>query len=177
MILLFFAVLKLSAQEQKVAPPFRERLFFGGSFALQLGTFTDIEVSPFAGYWILPRIAVGLGPDYRYYSYNKNNTHIYGAKTYAELTILRNINSVIPIGTNTDIIGHFENQLLSLASSYFDPSIDTRRFYVNTLLAGPGLSQQIGRRSSLNILILWTLNTEKDYGIYINPEIRLTFVF
>jgi hypothetical protein len=177
MILLVFNVFKSSAQEQKVAPPFSERLFFGGSFALQLGTFTDIEVSPFAGYWILPRIAIALGPDYRYYSYNKNNTHIYGAKTYIELTVLRNINSVIPIGTNTDIIGHFENQLLSLESSYFDPSIDTRRFYVNTLLAGPGLSQQIGRRSSLNILVLWALNAEKDYGIYSNPEIRLTFVF
>jgi hypothetical protein len=47
---------------------------------------------------------------------------------------------------------------------------------VNTILAGGGLSQLIGRRAALNIVVLWALN-EDNYGLYSSPEIRLTFVF
>ena len=35
-------------------PPLRQRLFFGGSFGLQFGTVTNIEVAPLAGIWLLP---------------------------------------------------------------------------------------------------------------------------
>lgn len=161
----------------KQAPPFRERLFFGGNFGLQLGSLTDIQVAPVVGYWVLPRVAVAIGPDYRFYSFYKNSTHLYGAKGYVELTLLRNINSVIPIGTNTDIIAHIEDEVFSLESAYFkDPPLTSRRFYNNTVLAGGGLSQQIGKRSSLNIVVLWAL-TEEEYGIYSKPEFRLSFMF
>ncbi len=160
------------------APPVRERLFFGGSFGLQFGSITDIEVAPVVGFWVLPRIAVAAGPDYRFYSFYKDKTQIYGGKAYVEFTLLRNINSVIPIGTNTDIIAHVEDQLLSLESSFFkDPPYTSKRFNTNTVLAGGGLSQQIGRRSALNILVMWALNEETDLGLYSNPEIRLSFVF
>jgi hypothetical protein len=139
---------------------------------------TDVELSPVVGFWVLPRIAVAAGPDYRYYSFYKNRTHIYGGKSYLELTLLRNINSVIPIGANTDIVGHIEDQYLSLESDFFmDPPHDTKRFGVNTVLAGGGLSQQIGKRSSLNIMVLWALDVKNDYGLYSNPEFRISFMF
>ena len=49
------------------APPFKERLFFGGNVGLMFGTFTDIQLSPVVGYWVLPRLAIAVGPTYRYY--------------------------------------------------------------------------------------------------------------
>ena len=162
----------------KGAPPIRERLFFGGNFGLQFGSITDIEVAPVVGFWVLPRVAVAAGPDYRFYSFYKNKTQIWGGKAYAEFTLLRNINSVIPIGANTDIIAHVEDQLLSLESSFFkDPPYTSKRFYANTVLAGGGLSQQIGRRSALNILVMWALNEQANLGLYSNPEIRMSFTF
>jgi len=47
---------------------------------------------------------------------------------------------------------------------------------INTILAGGGLSQQIGRRAALNFMVLWALN-DSGYGLYSNPEIRIGFVF
>jgi hypothetical protein len=88
-----------------------------------------------------------------------SQTHIYGGKAYVEITVLRNINSVIPIGANTDIILHLENNLLSLESEFFrNPPLTSERFLMNTVLGGPGISQQVGKRSALNILVLWALN-------------------
>lgn len=176
--ILCFSFVTASGQTAKqTAPPFRERIFFGGNFGLQFGSITDIELSPVVGYWVLPRVAVALGPDYRYYSYNKVRTHIYGGKSYLEFTLLRNINSVIPIGTNSDIIAHFEDQYLSLESSFFKDPLSSGRFYVNTLLAGGGISQQIGKRASINLVVLWALNTDDSLGLYSNPEFRLSFIF
>lgn len=163
--------------KKEEAPPLRDRIFFGGSFGLQFGSITDIEVAPVAGLWVLPRVAVAAGPDYRFYKYYNEKTQIYGVKSYVELTALRNINSVIPLGTNTDIIFHFEDELLSLESSFFrNPPYSSNRFYLNTILAGGGLSQQLGQRSFLNILILWALD-DSGYGIYSNPELRMNFLF
>jgi hypothetical protein len=66
--------------------------------------------------------------------------------------------------------------LLSLESSFWKDPLATDRFYINTVLAGGGISQQIGRRSSLNIIVLWALN-DSGYGVYNNPEIRVSFNF
>lgn len=179
MILMLSASLNsISGQEKvKQSPSFNERFFFGGNIGLQFGSISDIEVSPVAGYWVLPRLALAIGPEYRFYKYFKENTHIYGVKTYAELTVLRNINSVIPIGTNTDILIHLEDSFLSLESDFFkDPPYDDKRFVVNTILGGGGISQQIGKRSYLTLLVLWALDTH-DYGLYSNPDFRISFMF
>lgn len=180
-ILLIFSViftLAVTAQRQREeAPPLKERIFYGGSFGLQFGTYADIQIAPVVGLWVLPRLNVAVGPDYRFYKAFGEKTHIYGGKAYTEFILLRNINSVIPIGTNTHIIAHFEDELLSLETSYFRlPPYTSKRFNVNTILAGPGLSQEIGRRSSINFLLLWALN-DSQYQLYGNPDIRISFIF
>jgi hypothetical protein len=178
-ILILISSLQLMAQKvREEAPPLKERLFYGGNFGLQFGTITDIQVSPVIGLWVLPRINVAIGPDYRFFNYRGDKTHIYGGKVYTELVVLRNINSVIPIGTNTNIVVHVEDELLSLESAYFRYYAPVpKRFYQNTVLAGGGLSQQVGRRSSINIMGLWVLNEADLYGLYGNPEIRFSFIF
>ncbi len=165
-----------SQDDQDYIPPVRERLFFGGSFGLQFGTITDIQASPIAGMWVLPRLGVAVGPNYRYYSFRSSKTHIYGGRSYLQYVFLRDISSVIPIGINTGLFLHGEYELLSLESAYWKNPYMSGRFTTSTFLAGGGLSQQMGRRSSLNFMVLWPVN-DSGYGIYSNPEIRVSFLF
>jgi hypothetical protein len=158
-------------------PPIKDRIFYGGSIALQIGTATDIEILPVVGYWVLPRLAVALGPGLRFYNYQKQSTTIYSARSYVQFVPIRDIDKLIPIGVHTSIILQFEDEAMSL-DSYYWHNVDRnpKRFWINSMLAGPGISQQMGRRSSINILFLWTLN-DTGYSIYTNPVIRIGFVF
>ena len=179
-ILLYSLSLSVYGQERRTdeVPPLRERLFFGGNMGLQFGTITDIQIAPVAGIWLRPRIAVAIGPDYHFFKYQDLKTDIYGAKGYLELVVIQNINKILPLGVNTGIFLHLEDEVLSLESSFWKEqnTYTSNRFYINTLLAGPGLSQQIGRRASVNIMFLWVLN-DSGYEIYSNPDFRVTFTF
>ena len=180
LIILFASYSVIYGQKKKSeAPPFSERLFYGGSFGLQFGTITNIELSPIIGFWILPRLNVAIGPDYQFYKdkIRKTWTDIYGGRVYLEFVLIQDFGKIIPVGANTGIFLHCENELLSLQSSFWkEPPVASKRFYVNTILAGAGISQQIGRRSSLNMMVLWALN-ESLYDIYSNPEFRISFIF
>jgi hypothetical protein len=158
-------------------PALSERLFFGGSFALQLGTVTNIEISPVIGYWVLPRVALAAGPSYRYYKYYSSRTSIYGGRTYIQYVVFRDLDKLIPLGIHTSLFLHAEDEMLSLDSEYWrNVSLNPRRFTVNTVLAGAGLSQQISKRGSINFILLWALNQSEDQ-VYSNPEIRISFIF
>lgn len=167
-------------QAQKVrseTPPFHERIFFGGSLGLQFGTITDIQVSPIVGIWVLPRVAVAAGPTYRFYKDYYTRTDLYGGRGYTQFVVIQNLSNIIPVGSNTGIFLHLEDELLSIESSAWKkPPYSSDRFYVNTVLAGGGLSQQIGKRAAVNIMVLWAVN-ESMYNIYSKPEIRVAFTF
>jgi hypothetical protein len=176
-ILLFTSLSVISGQRSKPqAPPLRERIFFGGSLGLQIGTVTNIVVSPVIGLWVLPRVAVAVGPEYMYYQDPYYSTSIWGGKAYTELVLVQDINSVIPIGVHMGIFLHAEFESLSLESDVWNTAYASDRFMLNTALAGGGISQQLGQRSSLNFILLWVLNGS-DYGFYSNPEIRISFNF
>lgn len=159
-------------------PPVKDRLFYGGSFGLMFGSITDIQVSPVIGFWVLPRIAVAAGPTYRYYKDQIDRTALYGGRAYVQFVVVQDLGSILHVGGHTGIFLHTEDELLSLKTSFWKnpPPYKSDRFYVNTVLAGAGLSQQIGRRSSLNFMLLWPLN-ETIYEIYSKPEMRISFIF
>ena len=180
-LLLFISQSEAYAQEQnkpaEEKPPLKERLFFGGNFGLQFGTITDIQFSPVVGMWILPRLAVAAGPNFRFYKSPFDKTVIWGGKAYTEFIVVQDLNNVIPLGLHAGLFLHLEDEVLSLESSFFrTPPYESKRFVQNTILAGGGISQQIGRRSSINLTLLWALS-DYEYGIYGNPEIRVSFNF
>ncbi len=158
-------------------PPVKQRLFFGGSFGLQFGTVTNIEVAPLAGIWLLPRIAVGAGPSFQYYKDPFGRTAIYGGRTMLQLTVVQDLNNIIPIGLNMGIFVNGEYELLSLQRAFFmnNPESDGRFLY-GSFLAGAGISQPTGKKSSMNLSFLWSV-TGNEYGIYDTPEIRVEFYF
>jgi hypothetical protein len=177
-ISVFLPVAAIFAQKvRNDIPPLRERLFYGGSFGLQFGTITDIQVSPVVGIWLLPRLAAAVGPDYRFYKDPNYRTDIYGGSGYMQFVFIQDLDKLIPLGVHMGFFIHAEDELLSLQSSFWkNPPYPTDRFFINTVLAGAGISQQMGRRSSMNFMFLWALN-KPVYDIYSNPEIRLSFIF
>jgi hypothetical protein len=161
----------------KSAPSISQRLFFGGNIGLQFGSYTDIQISPIVGFWLLPQLAIAGGPTYRYYKDPYTNTVIYGGKTYMEFMIVPDLSKIVPLGSHTGIYLHGEDEFLSLKTSYWkEPPYLEDRFWVNTVLAGFGISQQLGKRSAINFTILWPLNNP-SYSLYSNPEIRVSFNF
>jgi hypothetical protein len=176
-----FSVVSGQTPAREEAPALKERIFYGGNFSLQLGEITNIEVSPVIGFWVRPRIAVALGPDYNYYKDPYQKTSIYGGRGYVQLVVLRDINKFIPLGSGTGIFLHLEDEVLSLDSyAWKNVTYSPKRFSINTGLAGVGLSQQIGRRAAMNFMVLWTIfESDPDLSsrIYSNPEIRIGFVF
>jgi hypothetical protein len=151
-------------------PLFRDRLFYGGNFGLQFGTVTDISISPIIGYWAFPRVTVALGPEYRFYKFDENVSNIVGAKAYTELYVVQDLNNVIPIGVNLGIFMHLEDEVLRIFSG------SEGIYSINTVLFGGGISQQIGIRSSMNMMALWAVDGS-GYEYYSNPEIRIVFIF
>lgn len=167
-----------SAQQQrKDIPPLKDRLFYGGGLGLQFGTVTDIEVSPIIGLWVLPRVGIAAGPTYTYYKDPYFRTSIYGGRAYTEFIILQDFNNIIPIGVHLGLFLHGEYEVLSLETALFkgDPHA-SGRFLTNTFLAGGGIRQPMGQRSSLNLTFLWAVN-DPGYSLYGNPEFRVSFIF
>ncbi len=158
------------------APPFAERLFYGGSFGLQFGTVTNLEVSPVAGFWLLPRLAVAAGPKYQYFRNQYTNTDIYGGRTYMRFYFINDISQFIPLGMKLGFYVQGEYEALSLRSDFWLGYSGRSRFWEHTGLAGLGISQGLGMRSSVNISFLWAV-TPDEYEIYGNPEIRFDFIF
>jgi hypothetical protein len=179
MILLISSVNFAEGQKpREEPPPLRDRIFFGGSFGLQLGTYTSIEINPVIGVWLLPRLSIAAGPGYEYIKYQNISTSIYSVRGYLQFAVLKDIDKFIPLGVHSSIVFHAEDELLNLDSEYWQTNIIKRedRFFVNSLLIGGGLSQQIGRKGSFNILVLWVV-TDSGYDIYNNPEFRIGFTF
>ena len=176
-LLLLFAVNMVSGQQvREEKPPLRERMFFGGSLGLQFGTYTDIQITPIVGLWVRPRLAIAAGPNYRFYKDPYYSTSIYGLNSYVQFVPLKDLNNLVPVGIHMGIFLHLEDELMSLESAVWDQSNPNTRFTINTVLAGFGISQQMGQRSSINLMFLWALNNSV-YGLYSNPEIRLSFSF
>jgi len=181
-LLVFFMVLYMVptyAQEKKTS--MKERLFFGGSFGLQFGTITRVEISPLIGYKIAPRLASGLGVTYEYYNDKLFDieTSIYGGRIFSNYLIIKDFNEILPGILNGGLFVQAEYEALSLETKHFDKLNLYRghdRFILHSILVGGGLRFPIGKRASANLLILWNLN-ETSNTPYSNPVVRLGFNF
>jgi len=191
-ILAFCAMFALAASAQ-TNYSFRDRLFFGGGLGLSIGTYTDIEISPHVGYYITPRWAAGVGIPYEYYNYRDHfiigqdlttgkliterfKTNIWGGRLFTNYVIVNNMNDWLPLGLNFRIFAHVEYEALSYEKRFFD-YFATGRELQNSILVGGGLRFPTGKRSSMNLTILWNLNSTIN-DIYGNgPILRLSYNF
>lgn len=168
LFLFSYPVTQAQDVRQQTPPPYRssfsERLFVGGSFGLQFGSITLVDVSPMVGYRITDRLAVALGGTYQFYSENFNSysysTHIFGGRAWLRYYVFQNF------------FAHAEYELLSYEPYY--PVFETDRVNVNSYLIGGGYTQWIGQKAFMSLMVLWNLN-ETNYSLYRNPIVRVGF--
>ena len=188
-ILFLFVNFAFSASAQNHS--FRDRLFFGGSFGLAIGQYTDIEISPHVGYYITPRWGAGIGFTYEYYNnkyhwpfinhlgqiyYERYETHIWGGRIFTNYVIINNVNDFIPLGLHFRIFAHAEYEALSYEKGFFIHDAPGRELQ-NSILVGGGLRFPMGKRSSMNLTLLWNLNSQLN-SIYGNgPILRFGYNF
>ncbi|HNW57557.1 MAG TPA: hypothetical protein PKM69_07270 [Bacteroidales bacterium] len=157
-------------------PPLSERLFIGGSFGLQFGTVTNIQVAPVLGVWLLPRMNVAAGPSFQYYKDSYGSTLIYGGRAYSEFVFVQDLNNVIPLGVNLGLFIHTEYEGLSLEKNFFVADGASGRVFQGTFFGGLGISEPLGRRSSIDIELLWVLSGNKCQT-HDSPEFRVMLNF
>ncbi len=159
--------------------------FFGGSFGFSAGSVTAVDLAPIVGYRLTPRFSVGGGINYQYYKDNRENygistfeTQIYGVNTFVSYALINNLDETIGIMGLGGITLHAEYDGLSLERRYFDyPTFpENGRIWISNYLAGFGLRQPIGERSSVSILFLWSINPPM-VSPYSNPVVRIGFNF
>lgn len=145
-----------------------DRLYFGGSFGLQFGTYTNISLLPILGYKVTDKLSVGPGFVYHFIRSGGQNFQNYGGKVFAQHEVL---GGVISSGA---LLLHAEYEVLS-HENYWRTTNGTSelgRRTVYTPLAGVGYRQSMGR-ASFDLLLLYNFN-EID-SPYSNPVIRAGF--
>ena len=184
--LLFSNILFLSAQNNF---SFRDRLFFGGNIGLMASNaYTDIELSPHIGYYITSRWSAGVGITYEYYNnkfhwfitpkneFERFETHIYGGRLFTNYVIVNNMNDWIPLGFHFRIFAHVEHEILSYEKGFLEYNATGRKM-LNSFLVGGGFRFPMGRRSSMNLTILWNLNPDLNEKYGNGPILRIGYNF
>ncbi|WP_299821561.1 hypothetical protein [uncultured Pontibacter sp.] len=145
-----------------------DRLYFGGSFGLQFGTYTNISLLPVLGYKVTDKFSVGPGFVYHFIRSGGQSFQNFGGKVFAQHEVL---GGVINSGA---ILVHAEYEGLSYENYWRTPNgtYELTRRTIYTPLAGVGYRQSAGR-ASFDMLLLYNFN-EVD-SPYSNPVIRAGF--
>jgi hypothetical protein len=167
LVLLLYAFVAPAQQQDK--PSFGDRIYFGGNFGLNFGSnFTEVELSPLAGYKLTEQFSVGLGVTYIYFKekipqYNFSyETSIYGGNVFARYFFVENLFAHVETGAlNLDVPQPFYPYTL-------------HREWVQNLLVGGGYRSQIGENSSFIIMLLYDLIDDPN-SPYQNPIFRVGF--
>ncbi|MDQ4139176.1 MAG: hypothetical protein M3142_01500 [Bacteroidota bacterium] len=158
-------------EEEDEKPAMLDRMFVGSTGGLGFGsnsysgTYFNISLSPFVGYRILNRWAVGPGVTYEYVGSNGYHLSTYGGKLFTQVDLFKGI------------LFHAEHEFLSVADLELNPSqqiVETRR-NVSSTLAGGGYRQMNGN-FGMDLYVLFNLNS----GVYqyrSNPVIRVGFIY
>lgn len=153
---------------------FKERLRFGGSFGLSFGTFTNVNLSPMAGYQLTEKLVGGVGATAMWFkakNYGVNAVY-YGGRGFL-------MYNVIPV---INIIAEYET--LNVETDTYT-RYNTRK-WINSPMFGASYSQPTGHRyiRAVHFTALYNVNYNNqidDYGNNISPYgtpfvFRVTFL-
>jgi len=149
-------------------PTLKERMYYGGNVALQLGTITFIELSPLAGVMITERFSSGLGATYQYFNDRRfigGSNHTVGGRVFARYNVFQKI------------FAYSEFESLNL-EVYNPRSEEFRREFVPAFFVGGGYFTPSGERGGFNISVLYNLMHDNRRSPYNEPfVIRVGFLF
>ncbi len=166
----FISTISLWAQEKdknEKEKPKREKVYFGGSFGLQFGTITNIELSPLVGYRLTERFSAGVGGTVNYYKYqdiySDYSSFMYGGSVFSRFLLHKNI------------FAHGQLEMINY-KWYEIASDDYKRLWDLGVLIGGGYREPIGKRASTYIMLLYNLN-QTSTSPYSNPILRIGITF
>ena len=144
-----------------------DRMFWGGSFGLQFGTYTNISLLPVVGYRATETFWLGIGGVYHYRSFRGERMHNYGGRVFAQQQVFENFL----------IHGEFEQLSVELPLMNYNTGVyEFSRRFIGIPMAGVGYRQRIGERGAADILLLYNFNNSYA-SPYSNPVIRAGFSF
>lgn len=171
---LFFSLATATQAQREIDPesnpPLKDRLYYGGNFAMQFGTITFIDVSPLVGAMITERFSGGLGATYQYFDDRRfvgvgtGNRSLYGGRTFLRYNILPNI------------FAHTEYEMLNF-DLFNRRTNEYNREWVPSLFLGAGYFTPFGARGGANFKFLYNLLYDRLRSPYNEPYvIRVGFV-
>ena len=140
-------------QKSVQKPPWKDKLYFGGYVNFSFGKYTLIGIEPMLGYKLTPKLSTGIKIRYDYISDKRySDTHTtsnYGGSLFARLRLLKRIYLHAEYaGYNYELYNEFG---------------ESDRKWIPFLFVGAGLSQRVGKRSTLNAQIVFdVLNSSKS---------------
>ncbi len=152
-------------EEKKQRKPFMDKIFYGGEFGLQFGSYTSINLAPQVGYYFNDYFGAGVGVSYtyardRFYNYQ---TYLYGGSAFIQAYPLKML-----------IV---QGELLALNyENYSSQSFQFQRAWDLGMLIGGGYRMRFGKKSALNYMILWNFNNTENTP-YTNPIFRISMTF
>jgi len=151
-------------------PPktFGDNLSIGGSFALQFGDITFIELEPLLSYHFNSSFMAGIGPVYQYvnenYGYGSYSSSTYGARVAAMFFLPEDLSRVFIMG-EWDVLNVPEQSLYTY---------QVERGYLTLPLVGIGYKEQVSDKVFFSIYGLWNFNNSM-YNPFSNPIINAGF--
>ncbi len=158
----------LKMQDIEEEKSLMDRLYYGGSFGLQFGSYTNISLLPILGYKVTEKFSVGPGFVYHFIRTGGQTFQNFGGRVFAQHEVL---GGLLNSGT---ILVHAEYETLSYENYWRtqNGTYELSRRSVSTPLAGLGYRQSAGR-ASFDMLLLYNFN-DLD-SPYSNPVIRAGF--
>jgi hypothetical protein len=164
----------------------KEKIFFGGSLGLTIGTVTQIDIVPVAGIWIFPQWSMGVSGRYSYYSYKAMTiglpnepyrTHIWGGSVFTQILPIADFSEVTPIKLHGGILFHAEYERLFVDRGLVNPfdTNATGKTWIELYLLGVGYRQKLGEKAALNIMLLWEVSNNRYSPYPQNPMLRINF--
>ncbi|WP_162053007.1 hypothetical protein [Pontibacter pamirensis] len=156
-------------QEQVVEQALRpiDRMYFGGSFGLQFGTYTNISLLPILGYRLTDKFSMGVGAVYHYSKFRGYSYSSYGGRAFTQLELFN-------IGDGA-ILGHAEVELLNTRYEDIYGGLSNDRTNITLPLVGVGYRQRISDKASVDMLLLYNVNDNVIGNPYNNPVFRVGF--
>ncbi|MCJ8166213.1 hypothetical protein MKJ04_15300 [Pontibacter sp. E15-1] len=156
-------------EQEKVDMPLRhiDRMYVGGSFGLQFGTYTNISLLPIIGYKVTDKFSIGTGFVYHYIKYLGSAYSSYGGRVFTQLELFS-------IGDGA-VLGHAEVEFLNTKFENQRGTIGNDRTTLTLPLVGLGYRQFISDKASVDMLLLYNANSEVIGNPYSNPVIRVGF--
>jgi hypothetical protein len=144
-----------------------DRLYTGGSFGLQFGTYTNISLLPILGYRVTDKFSIGAGAVYHFSKYNRLSFSSYGARGFTQLELFN-------IGEGA-VLGHAEVEYLNTKYEDAFGNISEGRKNLALPLVGVGYRQRLGTKASVDMLLLYNMNENVLGNPYNNPVFRVGF--